>query len=459
MLSHERDVPGLCSDVHTIPFPSHRETIFSLAARTQRMNSGSGTGAIGRALFGCTNAHRYVAVPVGLARLQEISAGFLEATDETLQGRTLLAPFLPFLPSEKRAALLAACINSDGAHAQTRSGLNRFPVTLRLLKFCRGCMREQLTNGFSYWVSNHQYPGAWICRTHARVLEYVNAKEVPAWPLPQDCTELASQPQASVDAQLVYLKLQRAIEWVTNQRRVDTAAIQVMLRWRLRGAGVVRSELKWRASESRHVAALAQGYFKDCVAPDVAAVNKSNWLSAALAERRHYYPLTWAMALAFSGEVDPTRLTNEYRDAFARKPDADLFDQHSRKRRRHSAPQLLYAAFERADYKRDAINESGLAECEVNGWLRSDPELKKHWDAHLRGRRHQDAVEQIRTYLASHPVARRVDVLRSRTRAYRWLEDNDPMRLSKLLPSPVTYLARQLNLELTSSGRNVTSSP
>lgn len=445
-MSDEGDEVFRCADVHTIPLPCARETIFSLAARTRKLNSGSGVVTVGRAMFGCANAHRYLAVPVGLGRLQKVSGGVLEATYETVRDRSLLAPLLPLLPTERRAALLAACITSDGAHAQTRSGLNRFPVTLRLMKFCRGCMQEQLTNGLSYWVTNHQYPGAWICRTHARVLEYVNANEAPAWPLPEDCTRLAVQPQAAVATQLIYLKIQAAIEWMTDRRRVHTAALQVMLRWRLRRAGLTRSELKWHTSESEHVAKLAQGHYVNCQAPDVIALNQTDWLATALAEHRHYYPLTWAMALAFSGDVDPVCLTSEYENALARKRDADLFDAHSRMPRRQSAPALLYAAFTRADYKRDAINASGLSEHEVNCWLRNDPGLKEHWEAHLRCRRHHDAVEQIRTYLAANPAGRRVDVLRSHTAAYRWLEANDPRGLSKLLPPPVSHLARQLEL-------------
>jgi hypothetical protein len=439
--------------LHTIPLPCARETIFSLAARTQKLNSGSGVSTVGRAMFGCSNAHCYPAVPVGLGRLETISGGVLEATYETVRDRSLLAPFLPLLPSERRAALLAACTTSDGAHAQTRSGLNRFPVTLRLMKFCRGCMQEQLTNGLSYWVTNHQYPGAWVCRAHGQVLEYVDAKEAPAWPLPEDCTQLAVQPQAAVATQLIYLKVQGAIDWMSGRRHVHTAALQVMLRLRLRRAGLVRSELKWRTSESKHVAKLAQGYYANCQAPDVAALNQTDWLATALAEHRHYYPLTWAMALAFTGEVDPACLTSEYEDALARKRDADLFDAHSRSARRQSAPAPLYAAFTTADYKRDAMYASGLSEHEVNSWLRSDPALKKHWEDHLKCRRHQVSVEQIRTYLGANPAARRVDVLRSRNRAYRWLEANDPSRLSKLLPPPFSHLARQqdLGFDLSSS--------
>jgi hypothetical protein len=305
-----------------------------------------------------------------------------------------------------------------------------------------------LTNGLSYWVTNHQYPGAWVCRAHGQVLEYVDAKEAPAWPLPEDCTQLAVQPQAAVATQLIYLKVQGAIDWMSGRRHVHTAALQVMLRLRLRRAGLVRSELKWRTSESKHVAKLAQGYYANCQAPDVAALNQTDWLGTALAEPRHYYPLTWAMALAFSGEADPVCLISEYDDALARKRDADLFDQHSRMPRRQAAPAFLYAAFTRAHYKRDAINACGLSEHEVNCWLRKDPDLKKHWETHLQRRRRQNAVEQIGAYLSANPAARRVDVLRSRTQACRWLIANDPEKLSQLLPPPVSHLARQLDLGL-----------
>jgi hypothetical protein len=449
--SQEIDVPDLRSDVHTIPLPRERETIFSLGARAWRLNSGTAPQVIGRALFGCSTAHRYVAVPAGLARLQATLPGVFDTTHETLKERTLLAPFLPLLPAKKRADLLAACRNSDPKLAQARSGLNRLPIALRLIKFCRGCARDQIEFGFSYWVSDQQFPGTWICRKHAQILAYVKKEDAPAWPLPEDCTKLALQMQASVATQLLYLKVQSVIDWLSSQKHVETAILQVMLRLRLRRAGLTRSELRWRASEIQHIGNLTRDHYKDCQAPDMAALNQGNWFLTALAERRHYYPLTWAMALALSEEVDAARLTQEYMDAFLQKPDSDLFGPQPLTLHSRSSPARLNDASASADSKRDALLQGGFSGHEVSGWLRNDPDLKLRSEAHRTSRRHKEAVNQIRKYLAGHPAALRINVLRARMSAYRWISTNDPAELSQLPAPPVSGVARQLNFRFARS--------
>jgi hypothetical protein len=244
------------------------------------------------------------------------------------------------------------------------------------------------------------------------------------------------------------------IDWFCDRSSAETAILQVMLRWRLRSAGLVRSELKWLASEIAHLRALAHSYFTECQAPDIAAVNAQEWLSTVLRERRHYNPLSWAMALAFSGDVSSKTLSREYDEAVARKPDADMFDAYSRRPRRNSAPASVYAAFASADYKSQAVERSGLTDHEINGWLRKDQHLRIHWTSTRSARRRTNAIKQIRAFTAAWPAARRGDVLRERTQAFRWLERNDPAELSRLLPRHVAPVARHMSFSEATAALN-----
>lgn len=396
-----------------MPLIAPGETVYSFAARTHKLNPGSSPESIGRALFGIADAYRYAAVPAGLAQLLRVlgTVGPAE-TERLLKGRTLLVPFWPLLPAAKRSGLLSACEQSLPANAQTRSGLNRFPSLLRLMKYCATCVQRDFEDGESRWLALHQRPGAWICTRHAKLLNFTQVRRERVWLSPHDCIEHSAQPNGSVDSQLRLLKVQAVIDWFCDRSSAETAILQVMLRWRLRSAGLVRSELKWLASEIAHLRALAHSYFTECHAPDIAALNAQEWLSTVLRERRHYNPLSWAMALAFSGDVSSKTLSREYDEAVARKPDADMFDPYSRRPRRNSAPASVYAAFASADYKSQAVERSGLTDHEIDGWLRKDQHLRINWTSTRSARRRTNAIKQIRAFTAAWPAARRRDVLR-----------------------------------------------
>lgn len=441
----KNELPAWSAPPGYFPAPEQDETIFSVCARLHRLRGGAPAQTCTR--LGLRGGHTHPSVPAGLERMQSLSRGLIGADEATLRSRTVLRAFLPLMPHERRIATIAACRSNAGAATATaRAGLNRYTHSRSLLKFCPICAAmDDERVGVAYWRTSHQLPGAWICVEHGMVLRYVEHQtRRSGWLLP--CDVPPAVPQVTVSGQLKLLGLQRVIEWLCGQYKVEPVHLQIMLRQRLRRAGLCRSELKWHQAEVDHLARLAADYCSDLDVPDIRQLNATDWLTPLFHESRHYDPLTWALAMSWTGDTRPDLLAAEYQAAAARKPQADLFDSYSRVCRRTSAPEDLYRAFAHADRKAEAVSASGLSEFEVDSWLRRDSGLKPFWESQRRRARRLSAEEEVRAYLLDNPGARRVDVLRGVPSAFRWLERHDRSLLEGLLPPPIDGFARQRSL-------------
>ena len=429
------------------PSPLADETIYSICARFHRA---CGVSAAATSNFlNMPGAHAHPAVPVALDFISIASNGIILANEETLRQRTMLRSFLPLMPYGKRNALLVTCRESGNTvNASARAGMNRYTHSRRLLRFCRECAAvDCASEGLAYWHATEQCPGTWLCRTHGTVLSYVRQiSRRREWVLPLDSDEITERPKLDVDAQLKLLRLQEVINWIGAQRSIEPGFLQVMLRMRVRTAGLSRSELKWSKSERVHISLLANAHYCGVEVPDLEeALRTEDWFGMLFRDRRHYDPLTWALALSWVGSTAHEKLNDEYIDAQARKPQPDMFEVTSNERRRTHAPSTVYLAFQDADSKGDAMNRGVISESELDGWLRRDPDLKPYWEASRRRRRHAKCVSEICAFLSEAPSSLRVDVLKNCMAAYRWLEVNDPHRLASLLPAPVLK-ARQQSL-------------
>lgn len=223
--------------------------------------------------------------------------------------------------------------------------------------------------------------------------------------------------------------------WISSKESLDTVALHIMFRLRLRVANLCRNELKLLSVEVEHLASLITAFYSSINVPDVLAAVRADWFSNLFHESRHYNPLTWSLALAFCGETDPFSLDGEYVESQTRRPQPDFFEialAHQKKRRR--APLHLYAAFDGALFKAEAIDRSGLSKSEVDGWLRKDKELAVYWKTTWHARKRRDAIATISSFLRKYPESMRVNVLRSCNQAYRWLEQNDPKALGSVVP-------------------------
>ncbi len=430
------------------PFPT--ETVYSVCGRFHQATRGESPQETALLLFGDVNARHYTDVPSRLEYLQIATAGAIDATEHTLRARSGLGAYMALMPSTNRLGFFRACQKEAPSVARARSGLNRYVGQQSVLKLCWICAQQQLgLDSITWWNASHQCPGDWFCEQHRVVLFYVAApkQENALWTLPHLVFTTALQPTLSVQAQLKLLRLASVVRWMSSSHHLETAVLQVMLKDRFRQAGLCASELKWRVGERALLEEQLRHYCGDLFVPDIQRLKACAWLRALLSgDNRHYDPLAWSLALSWHGNISSEGLAREYFGARARKPERELFDALPRRERRVSAPEHIYRALETSDFKKFVLEGGHITEYEIDSWLRRDPDLKKAWQRAIRQRAKTDCVLEIKTFLASHPDALRVDILKACNRAYRWLDANNPDQLHRLLPWVTPRHSRQLRL-------------
>lgn len=338
------------------------ETVFSVCARYHVLSGNSSRSQTSLALIGNKTGQCAWVFPVGLDQLQSASRGMIKSSEEVLRSRSLLRAFLPLLPFERRIALLATCKTStDVTIAKAQAGLSRYTESSGFLKMCRSCIAEQLIEpGFSYWLTRQQLPGIWLCETHKTMLSFYKVRSAKSlgWVLPEHCLDQSITPQMETTAGLKLLRIQSVIAWICEHESIDTAVLHTMLKLRLRIAGLCRSEIKFLSVEINHLTLFLREHYKDVVAPDVMEVNCQDWFKRIYQEKRHYNPLTWAMALAIGPAFGQKSMESEYREAIERRPQRDLFSKARYGAKRTRAPAQLYAAFSVANLKQEVITQT-----------------------------------------------------------------------------------------------------
>jgi hypothetical protein len=426
------------------------ETVYSVCARFHFASRSESPEQTANLLFGTASARLYSDVPCCLDHLQMATAGAIQASEHTIRTHTGLNAYMVLMPPASRIAFVQACRKGQPAGARARSGLNRYVGPQSVLKLCKVCVESQLSmEGVARWSAVHQRPGVWFCDQHQAVLSFTEAPglERNRWALPHQLLSSTVQPILSVQAQLKILRLAAVVQWISANHHLETAVLQVMLKERLRNAGLCASELKCRIGERELLEKQMHDYCDDVPLPELQRLNASEWLRLLLSsDSRHYDPLTWSVAISWHGDVSNADLVKEYFNARSRKPERDLFDSLPHRERRVSAPNRIYRALETSNLKKDAFKNSRITQYEIDSWLRRDPGLKTAWQRAVRLRAKTESVIEIKTFLALHPSALRVDILRACNRAYRWLDAHDPDQLQRLLPWVMSRHSRQLRL-------------
>lgn len=454
-MNEMRIAPSLVCREHTelnmvFPHPFAGELVYSVCSRFHIRSGNQRRETTSIALFGYSTAFRNPQVPAGLNWLSVISRGILNPSEETLRSRTLLKAYLPLIPVNRRSGIFSAIAASDPTAAKARSGLSRYCEAAKLLKFCDQCVIDQTKmEGVSFWKTDHQLPGVWLCMEHKMVLRLVDLQNTLTrdWKLPHHFSESAIQPKLSSMQMLKLFRVMDVMNWIAKKSFLDTTNLLIMLRLRLRLAGMCRSELKLFTVEVEHLQHLMTNFYSDVTTPDVVAAMREDWFSNLFNEKRHYNPLTWALALAFCGDTKATFLDGEYVDASNRRPQPDLFGYlNAAQNKRACAPAQLYAALDGALHKADAVRNSEFTESEINNWLIKDPELHRHWKKSCHDRKRRDSMKTIKDYLRCNSESLRVDVLNACNKEYRWLEKNDPEGFASTVPPISRKYDRQLNL-------------
>lgn len=427
------------------PAPKAGETFYSVCAQYHRATGSSSPEATSRELLGLSTGFKFPDLPICLAHFSQATG--CEFDGDVLSTRSGLGPHLALMGSQRSRDLLEACFRGSPVLAKARSGLSRYTRSAGLLKFCSACLAEQLLSAdrTSHWSAAHQCAGVWICEDHRKVLSYVRHPGTLTfgWKLPHEVAEEAETPKLGVEQQLEAWKLTHVMGWLAASRFVSTFSLQIMLRWRLRLAGRVRTEQKWHRWETDHVCECAKQYALSFGVPDVVELGKRDWMLALLGDARHYDALAWGVAMAFSGSSGRTKLAADYLDAHHRTAERELFNPE--RNSQNTAPALVYEAFDGAASVDEAAARCPLNRGELLSWLRRDARLHAHWHMTSQAARHNTAVRDLTVFVRQFPSVRRVDVLRHRCASYRWLEAHDPDLLDCLLPQPALPFARQLH--------------
>ncbi len=434
------------------PAPQPGETFYSVCSQYHRAVGASSAKATSMELLGLGSGFKYPDLPICLKHFREATG--CEFGPEVVSTRSGLGPYLALMGARKSHEFFDACCKGSPALAKARSGLCRYTETVGLLKFCPDCLTEQLSSGegTTHWLAAHQRAGAWYCEHHKRLLSYVRHPRTVTfgWKLPHDIAGDALTLSLSVEKQLEAWKLAEVMAWLADSRSVSTSTLQIMLRWRLRMIGLVRTEQKWHRAETDHLCNRARQYAVDFGVPDVSELGRRDWMRALLGDVRHYDALAWGLGIAFTGKTDRRTLAAEYLDAQHRTPERELFQ--AERTSQNTAPAALYEAFDGAASLDAAADKCPLDRGEVVNWLRRDSQLHALWNSTKLLAKHDKAVRDLALFLRQFPSARRVDVLRNRASSYRWLLVHDPDRLHQMLPQPALPFAKQLHFNFPVPG-------
>lgn len=453
------------------PPPLSGETVYSICSRLFATNSLDDARTASMYMLGHERGGFHYVLPYGLCRLEKISAGALVATQELLRERTVLACILPFLLAQQRRNLLEELRSSRVSNWSRRMvGLSLPGVDgHHLLRRCPDCAAlDRAKYGFSYWHTEHQLLGIWTCPLHGRPLQSLSIRFRQKFHWRQAEREDSDFSETPMDAaELLRLDaLAKTILWTTSMQSISSSVLNVLVRSRLRQAGIVHTEVKVSDAElvglHEHMAApLARTGISH-----FAGFQSPRWIKELLVDPRASHPMRWALLIAttlgddfFNPKFGPQRhavknadqvallLRTEYQAAMERAPQMTLFKMIYSPRITR-APGVLYSALEQAMKLSEAVRTTGMSLNEVRIWIRRDKNLAALWHRAVCDARTSEAKAQIIAYLRSHPNAQRIEVMRTNLRACRLLERYNPDLLQALLPSAWTKFSWQPRLPL-----------
>jgi len=439
------------------PPPLPQETIYSVCARFTAANSLSEEKA-SLYLLGHRRGGLHHEIQYGLNRLEYVSGGSLQATQNLLRERTVLSCILPFMTAQQRRTIFERMLISVVPQTSRRMiGLSWDGSDVQhFLRRCPDCVFEdRRVRGFTYWHVEHQLLGVWTCPTHGRPLQWLPDKFRQKFNWRQAERDDMDFNETSVDAAtlLALDRLAKTILWTASMESVSFTVLNILVRSRLRRIGMVHTEVKITEAELITIHESIAGPLARTGISHFVRFQSPVWIKNVLNDPRASHPLRWALLIASTlgkdlDQSDASRgaypvknadeigefLDLEYRAALERVPQPTLFKTIYSPRIAR-APDILYRAFSQPVQIKDAAISAGLSLNEVKIWMHRDRKLAAHWRKVIKTARIAEATDQIRGFLSANPTAQRVDVLRAHLRAVRLLERYDPDLLQSLLPT------------------------
>lgn len=439
------------------PRPLPQETIYSICARFTAANSLSEEKA-SMYLLGHLRGGFHHEIQHGLSRLEEVSGGSLSASQDLLRERTVLSCILPFMTAQQRRTIFERMLISAVPQTSRRMiGLSWDGSDVQhFLRRCPDCVSEdRRVRSFTYWHVEHQLLGVWTCPKHGRPLQWLPDKFRQKVNWRQAERDDLDFNETSVDAAtlLALDKLAKTVLWTASMASVSFTVLNILVRSRLRRAGMVHTEVKITDAEMIAIHESIAGPLARTGISHFTRFQSPAWIKDVLIDPRASHPLRWALLIASTLgndldqsdvrrgaytviNADETKefLHREYRASLERVPQPTLFKTLYSPRIAR-APDVLYRALSQPVQIKDAAISAGLSLNEARIWMHRDRKLAAHWRKVIKTARIQEATDQIRIFLSANPKAQRVDVLRAHLRAVRLLEYYDPDLLQSLLPA------------------------
>jgi hypothetical protein len=414
------------------------ESLYSVCARFHRQSGYLDSKYTSLFMFGHGKVGTRQDFILGISNLYVASNGTINADEKTVRERTVLRSYLPFMRSSQRQAAIAAALDGFGGHrVRSATGLTWNHVTIEHeLRACPKCAAEQISEGgFPYWQTSLQLPGVWMCTKHEQPLLSYPRRGVKntAW----ICTDINMlSPGWSETSTKVHQRLNdlaRCIDWLSNHTSIDTDALSAMTRTRLHIGGLAKSEVKLSKPEQNSLISECNQLLGAPNIPHYAFLRSEKWLRQTLFDRRAAHPVRWAVLLTLSGDVESDLLSKQYAVALERMPDLDLFENPGLPRLA-KAPKKLYDVLSAPISKAAAAKQLQLPPSYIDGWLRRDKTLKKHWMDSGYLVKLKAAKVTLQGAVLARPNAKRSEIIKLNVWAVRWLAENAPEEIDKVLP-------------------------
>lgn len=176
--------------LHCIPTIYQDETLYSWCARYHRISGSISAVSTSQRLFGSKTAGFVVDFPGKLGYFSGVTASILGSPTQIIRDHTLYPLYAAFRPLQTMAKIENLMLGNSVERVKFVLGLPASrAATSHPLKFCRSCAQEELfERGIASWWRNHQWPTAWVCNRHQRVLEHIHSShgghKLTAWLTP-----------------------------------------------------------------------------------------------------------------------------------------------------------------------------------------------------------------------------------------------------------------------------------
>lgn len=169
-----------------------QETLYSLASRHHHVSGNILPAETSMQFFGHRRQGSMHDMPSRVDEFVLRTEGIFGDSDRVIRGHTLLPFYFPYrteLDSMNAISTVRRAGNS-GLKGQLGILASRFGAS-HPLKACPECISyDQRSHPVAYWHTEHQWPGAWVCLKHQKLLQYalfkVNGEGRFHWCLPMD---------------------------------------------------------------------------------------------------------------------------------------------------------------------------------------------------------------------------------------------------------------------------------